>query len=70
MVMPMCQKGTTDMFEPQTWNISKFSENCMKKWKTTPQPFLAEKMYGGKDISTASNIVFRYFLLLDLYSIL
>ncbi|KAK6640761.1 hypothetical protein RUM44_012458 [Polyplax serrata] len=63
MVMPMCQNGNTDMFEPTPWSLADFSESCMKQWKVKPHPYLAEKMYGGKAISSASNIMFSNGLL-------
>nr|CAD7398982.1 unnamed protein product [Timema cristinae] len=63
MVMPMCSDGNNDMFEPQPWNFSEYSNTCYKKWKVLPQQDLIVKLYGGKDISTASNIVFSNGLL-------
>ncbi|XP_063241210.1 lysosomal Pro-X carboxypeptidase isoform X2 [Bacillus rossius redtenbacheri] len=63
MVMPMCNDGVEDMFEPAKWDLSTFSDECYKKWKVRPQPDLAIKEYGGKRISTASNIVFSNGLL-------
>ena len=62
--MPMCQNGNTDMFEPQEWDLLKFTDECEKKWKVTPKPYLIEKLYGGKDLSTASNIIFRYMIMM------
>ncbi|XP_047103081.1 lysosomal Pro-X carboxypeptidase [Schistocerca piceifrons] len=63
MVMPMCSNGVTDMFDKVKWNFTSFSQSCYKKWKVYPQADLAIKTYGGKDISTASNIVFSNGLL-------
>lgn len=59
MVMPMCSDGHNDMFEIQMWNFAKYSDMCYKKWKVRPDEKRALRMYGGKDISTATNIVFR-----------
>ncbi|PSN38937.1 Lysosomal Pro-X carboxypeptidase [Blattella germanica] len=63
MVMPMCSDGHNDMFEPQVWNFAKYSEACYKKWKVRADDKRAILMYGGKDISTATNIVFSNGLL-------
>jgi lysosomal Pro-X carboxypeptidase len=59
MVMPICSDGHNDMFEVEVWNFVKYSETCYKKWKVWPDEKRALRMYGGKDISTATNIVFR-----------
>ncbi|XP_073517804.1 lysosomal Pro-X carboxypeptidase [Phyllobates terribilis] len=58
MVMPFCSDGVTDMFEPQTWNFEAFSEECYKQWGIKPRPEWITSMYGGKNISAASNIIF------------
>ena len=60
MVMPMCDDGVNDMFPASKWNITNISENCFKEYGVRPQVHLVEKLYGGKDISSASNIIFRY----------
>lgn len=63
MIMPMCSTGT-DMFENQSWNFTKFSEECSKTWKITgSREDLAILEYGGKHIRSASNIVFSNGLL-------
>lgn len=59
MVMPMCDSGTTDMFEKSDWNIKEVSDECFKKFKVRPDPGLAELEYGGKNIKWATNIIFR-----------
>ncbi|XP_021927130.1 lysosomal Pro-X carboxypeptidase isoform X2 [Zootermopsis nevadensis] len=63
MVMPMCSDGHNDMFEVQIWDFAKYSETCYKKWKVRPDEKRAVRFYGGKDISTATNIVFSNGLL-------
>ncbi|XP_068083135.1 lysosomal Pro-X carboxypeptidase isoform X2 [Anabrus simplex] len=63
MVMPMCSDGRHDMFEKKAWDFTQYSDTCYKKWKVRPQPDLAVKIYGGKDISTTSNIIFSNGLL-------
>lgn len=59
MVMPMCSDGVNDMFELVPWNLQKYSDECYKAFKVRPDPDLVCQRYGCKDISTASNIIFR-----------
>ncbi|XP_069825817.1 lysosomal Pro-X carboxypeptidase [Dendropsophus ebraccatus] len=58
MVMPFCSDGVTDMFEPQTWNFEAFSDDCYKQWGIRPRPKWITSVYGGKNITAASNIIF------------
>ncbi|MFT7803846.1 lysosomal Pro-X carboxypeptidase-like [Arapaima gigas] len=58
MVMPMCTDGVQDMFEPQPWNFEAFSEECYALFGVRPRPYWAGTVYGGKEISSHSNIVF------------
>ena len=63
MVMPICSDGINDMFKPYTWNLDEYSNDCIKQYSVKPQPNLICEKYGCKDLSTATNIVFRYVLL-------
>ncbi|XP_014462073.2 lysosomal Pro-X carboxypeptidase [Alligator mississippiensis] len=58
MVMPMCTDGVNDMFEPQKWDFQAFSEECFKLWGVRPRPSWITSVYGGKNISSHSNIIF------------
>ncbi|XP_053400662.1 lysosomal Pro-X carboxypeptidase-like [Mercenaria mercenaria] len=58
MVMPICADGQQDMFEPSPWNFTQFTEQCQKKWKTTPRENWIVSEYWGKHLETASNIIF------------
>ncbi|NXF85330.1 PCP carboxypeptidase, partial [Eubucco bourcierii] len=58
MVMPMCTDGINDMFEPQKWDFDALSEECYRLWGVRPRPSWILSMYGGKNISSHSNIVF------------
>lgn len=53
-----------DMFENNPWNFKTYSDECFKNFGIRPRnqrvPIL---QYGGKDISTSSNIVFSNGLL-------
>ena len=59
MVMPTCSNGVDDMFEPDPWNFTTFAAECYKRWKVVPRPRWIVEEYGGKNISAASNIIFR-----------
>ena len=61
--MPMCYNGKDDFFEPAEWNYSDYEVGCAKKWNVKPRPWMAEIIYGGKDLNAASNIVFRLLLI-------
>ncbi|XP_062408118.1 lysosomal Pro-X carboxypeptidase [Sardina pilchardus] len=58
MVMPMCSDGVQDMFEPQEWDFQAFSDECYGMFGVRPRPDWAEVVYGGKNISSHSNIIF------------
>ncbi|XP_055493171.1 lysosomal Pro-X carboxypeptidase-like isoform X1 [Leucoraja erinacea] len=58
MVMPSCTNGVNDMFEPMTWNLQVFSDNCKKDWGLRPRPHWMTTVYGGKSIGSHSNIIF------------
>ena len=63
MVMPMCSDGVNDIFENQPWDLDAYTEKCMKKWKVKPRPMMVPLIYGGKNITASSNIVFSNGLL-------
>uniref|UniRef100_A0A8C2KE06 Lysosomal Pro-X carboxypeptidase n=1 Tax=Cyprinus carpio TaxID=7962 RepID=A0A8C2KE06_CYPCA len=58
MVMPMCTDGIIDMFEPQSWNFQAFSDECYNQFGVRPREDWAEIVYGGRNISAHSNIIF------------
>lgn len=58
MVMPLCADGKDDMFYPFEWDFQAYAEGCKDMWDVTPREFWAEIQYGGKKISSHSNIVF------------
>lgn len=59
MVMPMCTDGVQDMFQPVAWDFKKYSDDCYTKYKVRPQADMACKNYGCRDLSAATNIVYR-----------
>jgi len=65
MVMPFCYDGTNDMFEPAPWDLEVYSKECEEVWGLAgvPQPALANSLYGGRNLVSASNIVFSNGLL-------
>lgn len=60
MVMPVCQTGITDMFEPVKWNVTAFSESCWETYGVKPELYKPVIIYGGKNIKASSNIIFTY----------
>ncbi|KAG0423995.1 hypothetical protein HPB47_000250 [Ixodes persulcatus] len=58
MVMPICSNGKTDMFFDRPWIIENVTANCEKKFGLTPDVHKAALIFGGKNISAASNIIF------------
>ncbi|NWS53083.1 PCP carboxypeptidase, partial [Chunga burmeisteri] len=58
MVMRLCTDGVNDMFEPLEWDYDSFSEECYRMWGVRPRPSWVLSMYGGKNISSHSNIIF------------
>ncbi|XP_031243250.1 lysosomal Pro-X carboxypeptidase isoform X1 [Mastomys coucha] len=58
MVMPICSNGIDDMFEPFLWDLESYSNDCFNQWGVRPRPHWMITMYGGKNISSHSNIIF------------
>ncbi|VVC30215.1 Alpha/Beta hydrolase fold,Peptidase S28 [Cinara cedri] len=59
MIMPFCTKGgDDDMFEPSPWDFDAYAESCELMYGVRPTTDLMEKVYGGKHIRAASNIIF------------
>ena len=63
--MPTCSNGKDGMFEPAPWDFDAYSKSCQKKWSVTPRPRWPITQYGGKNITTATNIIFRYVYIED-----
>lgn len=58
MVMPVCSNGITDMFEAMPWNLSQYSQTCQKTYGVPAEGDKAIVLFGGRNITTASNIIF------------
>uniref|UniRef100_T1JCH1 Lysosomal Pro-X carboxypeptidase n=1 Tax=Strigamia maritima TaxID=126957 RepID=T1JCH1_STRMM len=58
LIEPMCADGINDMFEPFSWDFEAFSDYCQKHFKVTPREMMMSLMYGGRNIQSASNIIF------------
>lgn len=43
------------------WDFEAYSEGCKAQFGVTPDPYWVETLYGGKNISSHSNIIFRYY---------
>ena len=65
MVMPFCYDGSNDMFEKSAWDLAAYTAECKKMWgeSAIPQPYLADSLYGGRNLESATNIVFSNGLL-------
>ena len=59
MVMPSCSDGVDDMFERSPWIYDDYVKGCRARWGVTPRPDWILEEYGGKNITAASNIIFR-----------
>ena len=46
------------MFEDNPWNLTKFSKSCYKSYGVKSDGEKAIVMFGGRNITTASNIIF------------
>lgn len=57
--MPICSNGVDDMFEKMPWNFDSLSDACFKSYQVKPVIDIVEKMYGGKNLYGATNIIFR-----------
>ncbi|PVD34456.1 hypothetical protein C0Q70_05730 [Pomacea canaliculata] len=57
MVMPMCSNGTT-MFYNMPWDYTAYSVECKNQWGITPREDWISTQYWGKDIQSATNIIF------------
>ncbi|XP_069495981.1 lysosomal Pro-X carboxypeptidase [Ambystoma mexicanum] len=58
MVMPICSNGIKDMFEPLPWDFKSYADDCFKQWGVIPRLTWITTEFGGKNISSHSNIVF------------
>ena len=58
MVLPVCSDGVKDMFEPNPWNFTKYSEGCKQKYGVSSEKVKALWLFGGEHIKSASNIIF------------
>ncbi|KAJ8872771.1 hypothetical protein PR048_026387 [Dryococelus australis] len=63
VVQDMCQDGVDDMFVPYKFDFQGYSDSCYNQWGVRPSRTEGITLYGGRDISTASNIVFTNGLL-------
>lgn len=58
MVMPICSDGVNDMFDPQPFNLSSFVGECKKRWGVDTQVNKIKTIYGDKNLSSATRIIF------------
>ncbi|RWS02071.1 lysosomal Pro-X carboxypeptidase-like protein [Dinothrombium tinctorium] len=58
IIIPKCSDGINDMFFEKTWNLTKIKTDCMNRWKIIPRAQKIQLLFGGRNLSAASNIVF------------
>ncbi|KAI2800141.1 hypothetical protein BLOT_014051 [Blomia tropicalis] len=58
MILPICSNGVTDMFEPNEWNFTAYSKGCYESQGVYSDRMKALILFGGKNIKSASNIIF------------
>ncbi|EDW77547.1 uncharacterized protein Dwil_GK24560 [Drosophila willistoni] len=63
MVMPFCSNSSDTMYRTSTWDFKEVSENCVRDYHLTPKPNDIILRYGGRDLSSISNIIFSNGLL-------
>ena len=63
MFMPFAKDGKADMFWEESWDPEAASAACRSQWGVEPRRFWAQQEWGGRDITSASNIVFSNGLL-------
>jgi len=56
--MPSSRDGIRDMFFPQPFDYGFAIENCNATWGVEPRPYWVTVNFGGKQISSYSNIIF------------
>jgi dipeptidyl-peptidase-2 len=57
-IMPAGSNNETDMFPPLSFTLEQRDDYCMKRWKIKPQNDWPAISFWGKDITSATNIVF------------
>lgn len=58
MVLPICSDGKRDLFRNNPWNFTTVTEECRRKFQVSPEKFKAIIEWGGREMKSASNIIF------------
>ena len=56
--MPMSRNGIDDIYWDEPWNDTAARQACMDEWQVKPRPYWGTIQWGGKDLSTLTNVVF------------
>lgn len=56
--MPKCSDGVSDMFYKYEWNFTQYRADCERVYRMTPGLHKIRDSFGGRDITTATNILF------------
>ncbi|XP_074601457.1 lysosomal Pro-X carboxypeptidase-like isoform X2 [Brevipalpus obovatus] len=58
MVLPICSIGNDTMFPEQQWDVDAYKKQCFQTYGIMSDIYKAEQLFGGQNISTATNIIF------------
>ena len=58
LLYPLCSDGIHDMYFKSSWDIEAVGKICRNTWGTSPDLSRVKLLYGDRDISEHSNIVF------------
>jgi lysosomal Pro-X carboxypeptidase len=62
-IAPMCKTGENDMFLPEPWNFTQYSDECYKMFGIRPREKAVITRYMSQNWDFASNIIFTNGLL-------
>lgn len=63
LVIPSCSDNVNDMFSVSPWDFHNYTTECQQWFNVTPEAYKDVVAFGGRDISSLSNIIFSNGLL-------
>jgi len=58
MVLPISSNGVNDFFLPSPWDLNGYIQGCKEAFNVNTRPFWIQLQFGGKNITSSSNIIF------------
>lgn len=58
MLMPICSNGVSHLFERADFDLNQVKNDCKQQFGIIPDEQYAVRTFGGKNIKSASNIIF------------